>query len=131
VQLHRLYADAVIFGDTRRAHAEKVGLQAEIRQSPSASGAGREIASLYGDGVLSAGGFFVVDGSDDLVGQFRRDACEAVIGASVVLGFFEHFFRGCAKGDEITIHTDVSTPENFCHFGLRPAGKGRRRMVRR
>jgi hypothetical protein len=81
--------------------------------------------------LLGSGRFFVVDGGDYLVGQFRGNVCKAVIGASVVLGFFEHFFRGGATGDEFTIHTDVSTPENFCHFGLRPAGKGRRRMVRR
>jgi hypothetical protein len=42
----------------------------------------------------------------------------------VVPGFFENFFRARATGDEITIHTDVPTPENFCHFFPPPAAAG-------
>ncbi len=70
--------------------------------------------------MLGSGRFFVVDGGDYLVGQFRGNVCKAVIGASVVLGFFQDFFHGCATSHEIAVHTYISAPENLDHCGLRP-----------
>ena len=64
-----------------------------------------------------------MDGRNDFFGQFRGDTGKTVIGASVVLGFCEDFFRGGAASYEITVHTDVSTLENFCHGDLHPAAE--------
>jgi len=68
---------------------------------------------------LRGGGFLVANSGHNLFGQFGRNADEAVVGASVVLGFFHYFVHGRATSYKVAIDANIFASQNLCHFGLR------------
>lgn len=68
--------------------------------------------------MSGGGGLFILDCCSCFVSQGLRDFRESMIFASVFFCFLHHLFLTCSTSYEITIHSDIPTPQYLRHLDL-------------